>query len=99
LRLGPIGDDPRYRGHERQILYSLFRPAETGPVEGGTARGIADGACCRIDIIDTWNMKVASIKSIVTLKKKGAYHVAGARNEVVKLPKRPFMALRIRIVD
>jgi hypothetical protein len=97
--IGPTGDDLRIGGAGGRYYIVYFGWEKPGRWKVDLPKGISDGARCMIDIIDTWNMKVAAVKGIVTLKKKGRYQVVGAMGEVVKLPKRPFMALRIRIVD
>jgi hypothetical protein len=62
-------------------------------------KGIADGACCRIDVIDTWNMKTKPLKGLISLKQKGKYDVVGECEETIRFSTRPFMALRINIVE
>jgi hypothetical protein len=97
--IGPTGDDLRIGGKNGSyyIVYCGWQKPGKWKVE--LPRGLDDGARCKIDIIDTWNMKITAVKGTIALKKKGRYQVIGAKGEVVKLPKRPFMALRIRIVD
>ncbi|HSV26944.1 MAG TPA: DUF5605 domain-containing protein, partial [Sedimentisphaerales bacterium] len=98
--IGPVDKDQQHisgiAGRYYIVYFGWEKPGQWKVV---LPRGVEDGAKCRIDVIDTWNMKISPLKGIITLKKKGRYETVGADGEVIPLPKRPFMALRIRIVQ
>jgi len=98
--IGPVdGDDMCVGGIRGRYYVVYFGWEKPGRWKVDLPRGVPDGARCRIDIIDTWDMKVKPVRGVITLKTKGRYHVVGANGEVIRLPRRPFMAIRIRILD
>ena len=93
------GEYPNIGGVRGRFYIAYFgwqRPREWKVV---LPRGVEDGATCRIDVVDTWNMKVARLKGRMVLKQKGTHDLTRIEGDVVKLPGRPFMALRIWITE
>jgi hypothetical protein len=84
------------KGKYYVVYFGWARPPEWKVV---LPRGIREGARCRIDIIDTWNMKVMPLKGDMPLKKKGRGDMARTEGGIVKLPRKPFMAIRIWVTE
>lgn len=58
--------------------------------------GLEDGMKFKVDIIDTWNMKIIPVKEIFEVKKKDIYTFVDKNNKKVYLPNKPYIALRIK---
>jgi hypothetical protein len=52
----------------------------------------------KADIIDTWNMTVTPVPDTFEIGEPPRYRVADVKNRVIKLPGKPYMALRIQRV-
>ncbi|WP_207424367.1 DUF5060 domain-containing protein [Desertivirga brevis] len=63
-------------------------------------RGVTAGASYRAEIIDTWNMTIKPVKDVFELQpmKGDNYRFIDKNKKSIKLPGRPYMALRIRKV-
>jgi hypothetical protein len=59
---------------------------------------IAAGAKFRVEILDTWNMTVTPVERTFAPRPKGKYVYADDVSPPVKLPGKPYLALRIRKV-
>jgi len=59
----------------------------------------ADGMKFTAEILDTWNMTVTPVKGVFTLKKKDNYFFGDKDGRVIKLPDKPYMAIRIKRVN
>ncbi len=59
---------------------------------------LADGMKFKVDILDTWNMTIAPVDGIFTIRKKDDYIFADDQSRAIKLPGRQWMALRIQRV-
>jgi hypothetical protein len=57
---------------------------------------IPDGSKFRVEILDTWKMTVTPVAGAFAPKPKGRYVYADADSAPVKLPGKPYQALRIR---
>jgi hypothetical protein len=57
--------------------------------------GLAEGMEFHVDVIDTWNMTITPVDSVFTLKPKDRYTFVDRDGRSVKLPGKPYMALRI----
>jgi hypothetical protein len=57
---------------------------------------IPDGSKFRVEILDTWNRTVTPVAGTFAPKPKGRYVYADADSPPVKLPGKPYQALRIR---
>ena len=64
-----------------------------------TGVDIPYGAKFQVDVIDAWNMTITPIKELFEVTDKDRYHYTCNYNPYVELPGRPFMAIRIRIVE
>ena len=51
----------------------------------------------RADIIDTWNMTVTPVEGLFRMAKAGDYEVHDPARPTIKLPRRPYMAVRLRL--
>jgi hypothetical protein len=58
--------------------------------------GLQDGMKFKVDVIDTWNMTITPVKGEFVVKKKDGYYSTDATGRVIKLPGKPYLALRIR---
>jgi len=61
--------------------------------------GLSDGLKFQVDVIDTWNMTITVEPGVFTTHKKDNYTLADAGKRGVKLPGRPWMAIRARRVE
>jgi hypothetical protein len=59
----------------------------------------ADDLKFTADILDTWNMTVTPVKGIFNLKKKDGYSFEDENGRSIKLPGKPYMAIRIKRVE
>ena len=50
-------------------------------------------------VLDTWNMTVARVPGEFTLKKENNYLYADRNDRSIKLPGKPYMAIRIQQVN
>ena len=57
---------------------------------------LSDGLKFKVEILDTWNMKVAPVQGVFTLKKKTDYFYGAVNSRSIALPGRPYMAIRIK---
>ncbi|MDZ7374915.1 MAG: DUF5605 domain-containing protein [candidate division KSB1 bacterium] len=60
--------------------------------------GLEDGMRFRVEIIDTWNMTIRPVKGEFIVQRADSYTFRAVNRPRVKLPGRPYMALRIRRV-
>jgi hypothetical protein len=60
---------------------------------------IAEGVSFRVDVLDTWNMTVTPVDDVFKTTAHNRYVVHAAEHPSVKLPGKPYMALRIRRAD
>jgi hypothetical protein len=58
--------------------------------------GVTEGLRFKVELLDTWEMKVTAIEGEFVTKKKDNYHFVDTNNRSVPLPGKPGMALRIR---
>jgi hypothetical protein len=56
---------------------------------------IPDGTKFEVEIIDTWNMTVTPVKGVFVTKLKDG-RIVDVDNKSVKLPKKPYLALRLK---
>jgi hypothetical protein len=59
---------------------------------------LSDGMRFHVDVIDTWNMIITPIETPFTIAKHSEYMFRAAPDATIRLPHRPYMALRIRKV-
>ena len=57
--------------------------------------GLADGMEFHVDLIDTWNMTITPVEGVFTVKAKDRYDFVDRDGRAIKLPGKPYMALRI----
>ncbi|MGV7206335.1 DUF5060 domain-containing protein [Oxalobacteraceae bacterium A2-2] len=57
--------------------------------------GLKDGMRFKAEVIDTWNMTITPVDGVFEVKKKDDYTYADKDGRAIKLPVRPYMALRI----
>ena len=58
----------------------------------------ADSLKFTAEVLDTWNLTVAPVGGVFTLKKKDGYSFADKDGRSVELPGKPYMAIRIKKV-
>ena len=77
-----------YFGEEKPTAWkpSLYRP------------GLAEGMEFQADVIDTWDMTITPVDGVLTLKKKDRYSFTDRDGREIKLPGRPYQAIRLRWV-
>jgi hypothetical protein len=49
----------------------------------------------KVEILDTWNMTITPVESEFVTRKKDNYHFIDENAQAVRLPGKPYMALRI----
>jgi hypothetical protein len=58
--------------------------------------GVTDGMKFTAEVIDTWNMTVTSVDDVFEIKRRDTYWFEDKDQRDVKLPGRPYMAIRVR---
>ena len=53
----------------------------------------------KVDIIDTWDMTIKTVPETFEIDSLSKYNIADKKKTVIKLPGKPYIALRIRLVD
>ena len=59
----------------------------------------ANGAGFRVEVLDTWDMTITPVEGVFKTKAVNRYVVHAEGDQSVKLPGKPYMALRIRRAD
>jgi hypothetical protein len=100
--LNPIDkwDDPTVvgeAGHYYLIYFGKNQPTEW--TFGVYKDAVAAGMEFKVEIIDTWNMTITPVEQTFKITSVGKYRAVAAGNEPIKLPGRPWMALRIRRIE
>lgn len=80
-----------YFGREKVRAWQFCIPR--GGVE------MPDGSKFKVEVIDTWRMTIKPAKGVFETRKKNRYCYVAKKGGMIKLSGRPFMALRIRILD
>jgi hypothetical protein len=57
--------------------------------------GLKDGMRFGVEILDTWDMTVTPVEGLFTIKAQGSYRYRAEGPGPVKLPGKPYLALRI----
>ncbi len=65
----------------------------------GPEHALADGMKFRAEVLDTWNMTVTPVPGDFMLKRVSEYFWADANRREIKLPGKPWQALRIKRVE
>src|SRR5207249_477036 len=81
-----------YLGKEKPASWEFLLPK---PPQG---KGIAleEGMRFQAEVLDTWEMAVAPVAGVFTLKKKTDYFFGDRDGRSISLPGRPYIGLRIR---
>ncbi len=89
--------NPRFGGRtdEYYLLYFGAAAPARWPFEL-PKRGLEDGMRFRVEVLDTWNMTVEPLDEVFAIERKDGYFFADVEQRAVRLPGRPWMALRIR---
>ena len=66
------------------------------PVKNGSYPKLGEGRSFKVEIIDTWNMTVTECPDVFVTGAPGRYRVADKDGKLVRLPKRPYLMLRIK---
>lgn len=62
-------------------------------------KGLKPGMRFRVDVIDTWNMTIKPLPHVFEIKKLNSYEFGDIHGGSVPLPARPYMAIRIQLID
>ncbi|HEY1661424.1 MAG TPA: DUF5060 domain-containing protein [Verrucomicrobiae bacterium] len=65
----------------------------------GNGPAPANGMKFTAEILDTWNMTVTPVRGVFTLQRKSDYFFADKDGRAIRLPHRPYMAIRIKRVQ
>lgn len=96
--IDPWGGEPIGGVAGRYYLVYLGHSAPTAWVFRLPARGIREGDCFRVDVIDTWNMTIAPVPSEFTAQRANPYCFVDRSGRMIPLPGRPGMVVRVRRV-
>lgn len=69
------------------------------PVKNGKYPKLGEGVRFKVEILDTWNMTVTEEPGEFVTAKPGRYRVSDRDGRVVRLPKRPYLMLRITAIN
>lgn len=78
-----------YFGKEQPKEWAFILPDE----------GLEEGMRFKVDLIDTWNMKIMPVEYIYEVKRQDSYKFVDKNGAGIKLPKKPYMAIRIQRID
>jgi hypothetical protein len=92
--------DPRFGGQpgDYYLLYFGREQPDSWRFELPKNK-LADGVTFQVEILDTWAMMTTPVPGTFVTKKKGDYLFEDAEGKAVKLPAKPYLALRIRRVE
>ena len=62
-------------------------------------KGLEDNMRFRADLIDTWNMTITPIEQIFEIEKHDSYTYSDKKKSKIKMPGKPYMALRIQRIE
>ncbi len=82
--------------------YYLFYFSDETPKEWAFALPHADlqkGMKFKVDVIDTWNMSIETLPQTFEIDSLSRYNVVDKNKSIIKLPAKPYMALRIQRID
>lgn len=60
---------------------------------------LKEGTRLKLEIIDTWNMTITPVDEVFEAVKKDMYTMIDKEGKMVKLPDKPYIALRISVID
>ncbi|WP_205702983.1 DUF5060 domain-containing protein [Botryobacter ruber] len=61
--------------------------------------GLKNGMRFKVDLIDTWNMKITPLGQVFEVEEVNRYKYSDKKKSKIKLPNKPYMALRIQRID
>jgi hypothetical protein len=67
-------------------------PSANGP-------GLTNGMKFTAEVLDTWNMTVTPVPGVFTVQKKTDYFFGDKEDRAIKLPGKPYIAIRIKRVE
>jgi hypothetical protein len=82
------------KGEYYLVYFGREKPAEW-QVELPRA-GLKEPLTVRVEVIDTWAMTITPVEGTFTLTPRGNYRLACAERPTIRLPGKPYIALRIR---
>lgn len=62
-------------------------------------RGVEEGMRFQVDLIDTWNMKITPLDRVFETERLDHYTFVDKKKGKVKLPGKPYMAIRIQKIE
>jgi len=63
------------------------------------SKELEEGSKFRVEVVDTWEMTITPVEGVFEIVPKGAYRCGSKGNRKVKLPGKPYMAVRIRKIQ
>ncbi|MDR2841391.1 MAG: DUF5060 domain-containing protein [Paludibacter sp.] len=60
---------------------------------------LQNGMTFKAEIIDTWNMTITPVKEVFTMKKLDNYNFVDEKNRSIKLPQKPYLAIRLTKIE
>lgn len=92
--------DPRFGGQPGDYYLLYFGREQPASWRFELPKNkLADGVSFQVEILDTWAMTTTAVPGTFVTKKQGDYLFADAEGKAVKLPAKPYLALRIRRVE
>jgi hypothetical protein len=61
--------------------------------------GLTNGMKFTAEVLDTWNMTITPVSRVFTVQKKNDYFYGDKDDRAIKLPGRPYIAIRIKRVE
>jgi hypothetical protein len=61
--------------------------------------GLKDGMKFRVELIDTWNMTITPVNTVFEIEKLNRYKFIDKKKRSIKFPGKPYMAMRIRLIE
>jgi hypothetical protein len=93
-------DDPTVAGKPGEYYLIYFGRSEPAEWRFELPKdGLVSGTTFRVELLDTWNMTVAPVNGTFEIVNDTKYRSHARGNPVVKLPGKPYLALRIRRVE
>jgi len=62
-------------------------------------KGLDTGVSFRVEVIDTWDMTITPVQGIFEVEPRDMYRCGSRGNRTIRLPGKPYIALRIRRVQ
>jgi hypothetical protein len=84
---------------EYYLIYFGKEKIESWPFVLPRRTGLKADMRFKVDVIDTWNMCITPLDTIFEIERAGRYTFGDKNKQVIALPGRPYMALRIQRLE